>query len=57
MLGGKSQMHVALQFLKLLMFVVLSHFYWVLASRALRCEAAVKRWVMGVGVWVCTVSC
>ncbi|KAL8619041.1 hypothetical protein ACOMHN_020739 [Nucella lapillus] len=42
-LGGRSQMHVALQFLKLLMFLVLSHFYWVLASRALRCEAAVKR--------------
>ncbi|KAK7106880.1 uncharacterized protein [Littorina saxatilis] len=42
-LGGIVQLHVTLQFLKLLMFLVLSHFYWVLASRALRCEAAVKR--------------
>nr|KAG5690437.1 hypothetical protein BaRGS_010064 [Batillaria attramentaria] len=42
-LGGRAQMHLGLQFLKLLMFLVLSHFYWVLASRALRCEAAVRK--------------
>lgn len=42
-LGGLVQLHILLQFLKLLQFLVLSHYYWVLASRALRCEAAVKK--------------
>lgn len=42
-MGGKEQMHLALQYMKLLMFLVLAHFYWVLASRALRCEAAVRK--------------
>lgn len=42
-LGSKVHMHITMHFLKLLMLLVLTHFYWVLASRALRCEAAVRR--------------
>ncbi|XP_071113442.1 uncharacterized protein [Haliotis cracherodii] len=44
-LGGFAQLDFVLQWLKLLQFLVMCHFYWTLATRALRREKIAKRFL------------
>lgn len=40
-----AQMDFVLQYLKLIQFLVMCHFYWTLATRALRRERLTNWWV------------
>lgn len=51
-----AQMDFVLQYLKLIQFLVMCHFYWTLATRALRRERLTNWWVsFSLSLWFVTV--
>ncbi|XP_041351801.1 uncharacterized protein LOC121370558 [Gigantopelta aegis] len=52
-LGSISQLDFVLQWLKLVQFLVMCHYYWTLATRALRRERFAKRFLLPFLLLVC----
>lgn len=51
-----AQMDFVLQYLKLMQFLVMCHFYWTLATRALRRERLTNWWVsLSLSLWLVTI--
>ncbi|KAK6170233.1 hypothetical protein SNE40_018676 [Patella caerulea] len=54
LIGTVSQLDFVLQYLKLIQFLVMCHYYWTLATRALRREQLSKRFLLPFLILACT---